>query len=187
MSVKIEIELSDEDLEHFRTMFQQAGRVAESTDRSEILRATRAHVEAAAANNPAGFIRERIEGLGKLIDMVEDESWQLPEEDRARVVRALAYFVDPDDLIPDQTPGLGFLDDAIAVELVLRTLVHEIEAYREFCQFREGEIIRRRNLGLPTEISKEDWLADRRALLHARMKQRRVQPPQGWTVRGLGF
>src|SRR5690606_8088612 len=64
MAIKIEIELGDEDVERFRAMFGQARRVADSMDRKEILNATRSLVAAAADNNPRGFIRERIEGLG---------------------------------------------------------------------------------------------------------------------------
>ena len=53
------------------------------------------------------------------------------------MLNALAYFAEPDDLIPDQIPGLGFLDDAIMVELVVRELRHEIEAYEDFRVFRD--------------------------------------------------
>src|SRR5690606_27572551 len=155
---------------------------ADSMDRKEILNATRSLVAAAAAKNPRGFIRERIEGLGKLVAMVKDDAWQLPEEDCQRIVRALAYFVNPDDLIPDQTPGLGFLDDAIAAELVLQSLKPELEAYAEFVAFREAEAERRRNRGLPTDISKEDWLKDRRAVLLSKMRQRRTEDFTGWSV-----
>src|SRR5690606_30985507 len=128
MTFRIEIDLEDADLERFRAMFEQAGRVAEAMPRDEILSATRDLVERAKGVNPAGFIRDRIDGLGKLVTMVDDPDWQLDEEDCARVIRALAYFVNPNDLIPDQTPGLGFLDDAIAAGLVLRRLGHDLDA-----------------------------------------------------------
>lgn len=187
MTFKIEIELDDTDLERFRTMFDQARRVADSMDEKEILSATRELVGAAAGKNPVGFIRERIQGLGGLVAMLEDHAWKLGAEDRARVVQALAYFVNPDDLIPDQTPGLGFLDDAIAAELVLQSLAHELEAYGEFCEFRDAEAVRRRNRGLDTDISKEDWLADKRAVLHSRMRERRASGSAGWRLRALGW
>lgn len=191
MGMKIEFELDDEDLQRFKAMFDEARQVAESMDRSEILDSTRRLVEKAAEHNPRGFIRSRIEGLGKLVAMVEDETWKLPEEDRDRIVRALAYFVNPNDLIPDQTPGLGFLDDAIVAELVLKLLADELEAYEEFVQFREHEAERRAKRGLPVDVSEEDWLADRRAALHSRFRARRgrafMPATGGWGIRGLGF
>src|SRR5690606_31423027 len=147
--------------------------------------------DAAANRNPQGFIRRRSESLGKLVSIVEDETWKLPQEDRDRVLHALAYFVNPNDLIPDQTPGLGFLDDAIAAELVLKLLGDELEAYDEFVQFREHESKRRASRGLTVDVSEEDWLADRRAALHSRFRARRgralASSPSGWTVTGLGF
>ena len=74
------------------------------------------------------FIRERLERLTMMIRMLEDLEWRLPSAESARVLNALAYFAEPDDLIPDEIPGLGFLDDAIMIELVVRELRHEIEA-----------------------------------------------------------
>ena len=70
------------------------------------------------------FIRGRLEKITTMIDMVEDAEWKLPDEETARVLNALAYFSEPEDLIPDHVPGLGFLDDAIMVELVCRELRH---------------------------------------------------------------
>ncbi|MEZ4293271.1 MAG: hypothetical protein R3E53_23125 [Myxococcota bacterium] len=49
-------------------------------------------------------MRNRIAQLGKLTDMLEDADWRLEGEDRKRVLNALAYFADPDDLIPDRCP-----------------------------------------------------------------------------------
>ena len=44
---------------------------------------------------------------------------QVSNDDLLWVVTALNYLVDPFDLIPDKTPFLGFVDDAIVVEFVV--------------------------------------------------------------------
>jgi uncharacterized membrane protein YkvA (DUF1232 family) len=43
---------------------------------------------------------------------------QISNDDLTWIVAALNYLVDPYDLIPDQTPFLGFIDDAIVVGFV---------------------------------------------------------------------
>jgi len=90
-----------------------------------------------SANQAPGFIVDRIRKLRLMIDMLSDIEWRLPHQDASRVLNALAYFSEPEDLIPDHIPGLGFLDDAIMIELVVRELKHEIEAYQDFCDYRE--------------------------------------------------
>jgi len=51
----------------------------------------------------------------------------------------------------------------------------EISTYREFCQYRIAEQQRRKNLDMNREVKIEDWLADKRATLHNRMRKRRQQ------------
>lgn len=74
------------------------------------------------------FIGDRLSKLEIVINMVNDQEWQLSEEERNRVLGALVYFCDPEDLIPDHIPGLKFLDDPIYVEIVIRELAAEIES-----------------------------------------------------------
>lgn len=180
MTLEVTFELDDSDLAHLRDVFEKALADTRVTDASELAEGARALVHKDLAANPPGFVRKRLESLGKLAEMVEDTAWQLPAEERERTLKVLAYFVSPEDVIPDSIPGLGLLDDAIATELLLCGLRHEIEAYDEFCQFRDAERQRRANEGRPTDITKEDWLADRRSTLHSRMRSRSMADPQGW-------
>ena len=89
------------------------------------------------------------------------------------MLNALAYFAEPEDLIPDHIPGLGFLDDAIMIELVARELRHEIEAYDDFCAFRDREGARRRSKGQDDDVTRGQWLETRRTELMSRMRRRR--------------
>ena len=188
MSLDITFTLSDQDLQHFQQIVDRAkSAMASGTDADQIETSARKLIEDARKADMPDFIRTRLVKLETVINMANDEEWQLTEEERKRVLGALVYFCDPEDMIPDSVPGLGFLDDAIYVELILRELKDEIESYEEFCAFRSAEEQRRIDRGLDPHVEREEWLADKRATLHARMRRRRrgsgVGGGGGWTFR----
>ena len=99
--------------------------------------------------------------------------------------QALAYFSEPEDLIPDDIPGLGFIDDAIMIEMVTLELEHEIHAYRDFCVFRAAEASR---LGdKAPEMGRSEWMESRRQELHSRMRRRRRRGSGGSGRGGSSF
>jgi len=169
MPLSINIELSDKDLEHFRSAQKSAEAAASSPE--AIVKAATELLESANIGSLPDFIRQRLEGLDSLIAMLNDTGFALLEADRKRVVAALVYFVDPADAIPDSTPVLGYLDDAIMIELCLRELHNELEAYEDFCDFRQHEAERR---GLdPATLGRAEFLEARRDELISRMHRRR--------------
>jgi uncharacterized membrane protein YkvA (DUF1232 family) len=173
MPLAISFELSDRDLEHFNNAIKAATFAAGSKSAEEVMTAAGKLVESATETALPDFIIERLEKLDALIAMLRDEAWQLPEEDRSRVLSALVYFADPQDIIPDNVPVLGYFDDAIAIELCVRELRHEIEAYEEFCDYRQQEAERR---GLnAAAVGRADWLASRRDELQDRMHRQRTR------------
>ncbi len=169
MSLRVSFELDDNDLTHFRLIMREARKAAARMAPEDIVAAAEDLMQDIGDTGTPEFIRQRLENLRLLIRMMSDLEWRLPHQEATRVLNALAYFTEPDDLIPDHIPGLGFLDDAIMVELVVRELQPEIDAYSDFCEFREQN----------ASSSREQWLAERREELQARMRERREQGLDG--------
>ena len=149
---------------------QEARRTASQLPPEDIVAAAEALLAEVEESTAPGFIVNRLRNLKLMIRMLSDIEWRLPHQEAVRVLNALAYFAEPEDLIPDHIPGLGFLDDAIMIELVLRELKHEIEAYGDFCDYRERLL---KEQGHAAKISRENWLDERRKELQGRMRRRR--------------
>lgn len=167
MSIEVSFELEEPDLEYFRKHIRNACAGAEGLSEADIIEKADSLLSEITAADVPEFVAERFQRLRVLIGMLMDAEWALEGDERKNVVDALAYFANPHDLIPDGVPVLGFIDDAIMVELVAQELQHEIEAYNDFCAYRASEAARNR------EGSLEDYLAARRRALHTRMRRRR--------------
>lgn len=164
MTMRITFDLSDRDIQHFKRISKNAKDLSKSGDEKSIVGATEKLLKDVEAIKPPDFIAERLNSLRSLIEMLQDTDWNLGAPERERVLAALAYFCEPQDIIPDSTPGFGFLDDAIMVELITRELKHEIEAYNDFREFRTREGKR--------SASRGDWLESKRKDLFERMRRR---------------
>ncbi len=171
-ALKVEFELSEADLDFFRARLAKARDARSADDEAGILKGVAAMSAQALAANPPTFVRDRIERLGPLVAMLGDSDWRLAGDDRKRVLDALAYFADPDDLIPDATPGIGYIDDAIMIELVANALAPELEAYDDFVAHREE---------LASGAKDLPSLDDARAVMQARMRRRRSRSRAGGT------
>ena len=171
MSLSLTIDLNDQDLEHFTNALKAARAAAADKSPEAIVQAAAALLEGAQKVKAPDFIRERLERLDDMIAMVRDEGWHLDDDDKQHVLSALVYFADPKDVIPDHVEVLGFLDDAIMIELCVRELKPELAAYDDFCEFREREAKKR---GIePAKVGRTDWLDGRRVELVDRMHARR--------------
>lgn len=171
MPLSLSFELSDRDLAHFTQAMESARAAAGNKSAEEIMSAAATLLKGADQIELPDFIAERLDRLDAMIAMLRDDGWHLPEEDKQRVLSALVYFADPKDVIPDNVPVLGYFDDAIAIEMCVKDLKHELDAYDEFCEFRQGEAERR---GLdPAKVGRADWLEARRDELVDRMHRRR--------------
>jgi uncharacterized membrane protein YkvA (DUF1232 family) len=173
VGLRVTFELNDDDLRHFRLIMREARKAAASASPEDIVASAEELLKDIGRAGIPKFVRDRLENLEVMIRMLSDHEWALPEQDSARVLNALAYFCEPEDLIPDHIPGIGFLDDAIMIELVARELRHEIDAYRDFCDYRANRAPPPGIRGKTADVTREQWLENRRQELQSRMRRRR--------------
>jgi len=138
-SFKVTFKLDEDDAKYFRGLFREARKAAQDQDPGEILQAAKDLVGEMRHNKKTpGFVIEAVETLEDLVEIIEDPEYQAPKKVRDRVIAALAYFAKAEDLIPDDIPVLGFLDDAIMIKFVEAEFRHELHAFRKFRKFFRG-------------------------------------------------
>lgn len=185
MSLDISITLSDSDLKQFaearNRRAEEAKNKADTLDAAAIVGSARSLLEEIRSKSLPDFVKSRLKHLETVIAMVEDVGFGLPEPDRDNALAALAYFSSPDDLVPDDVPVLGFLDDAIVIELCARELQHEIEAYCDFRNWRDNEATRRGESKAGLMLNRVEWAEARRIETIERMHRRRNESYTGGT------
>lgn len=170
--MKITFELEPGDIERFHEALARAERRVACADECDIVDAARHALETLPIACAPGYIRRQVLAVAGLLEMLEDEAWALPQSERAQVLRLLAYFSDPEDLISDDVAVIGLLDDAIMLELLMKWIRHVLAAYADFVQARAR---------LPaavdsaSRIALAGSLARHRDRLHARMRRRSVR------------
>lgn len=169
MPLDVTLRLSDADLDYFRSQMQRIRERGDRRDDTETAQAAARAVATLRGSTRSPYILRRLDRVGRLVEMLDDPQWQLPALERRRVLDGLAYVAEASDLVPDDVPALGLLDDAIMLELLLSDLQHELEAYEDFDAYRTTEAAR----AVARTVSRDDWLDAERQALHARMRRRR--------------
>ena len=170
MSMRLSFELSDRDLDYFREALRQSRSAVRDADEAEIIDAIRDVLDEIRRNEPLpDFVADRLPELERMISMLQDDEWQLPAADREHLLATFIYFGDPEDILPDDVPVIGYLDDVIIVELVARDMSHVREAYVDFCEFRDE--FDRENPSVDAAV-RRDRLDRCRQQLHQRMVRR---------------
>jgi len=171
MPFRVTFDLEDKDLRYFRNNLKQARAAAAKLSEADVIETAEKLVSEIRKVRVPMFVTVRVAKLNALIDMVKDEDWALTGKERQNVITALAYFADPEDMIADSIPVLGFIDDAIMIELLTRELRPEIDAYNDFCRYRQEANRRKKTTGM----SREQYLQTKRNELHGRMRRRRAR------------
>lgn len=169
--MRFTLELSDRDLRFFREALKKARNAVRHADESDIIEAIDDVLTDIRSEAPLpDFVSKRVPQLESMIRMLKDDEWSLPVDQRERLLATFVYFGDPEDIVPDHIPVIGYLDDVIIIELVVRELQHVREAYDDFCEFRD-KYDRRHRSGHDGAV-RRDRIDRKRQQLHLRMKRR---------------
>lgn len=169
--MKFTLELSERDIRFFRQALKKSRDAVRHAEEAEIIEAIGDVLAEIKGEEPLpDFVSKRIPQLESMLLMLKDDEWALPRAERERLLATFVYFGDPEDILPDHIPVIGYLDDVIMIELVVRELHHVREAYEDFCDFREG-YDKRFKTGHDGAI-RRDRIDRKRQQLHQRMKRR---------------
>lgn len=169
--MRFTLELSDRDLRFFREALRKSRDAVRHADEAEIIEAIDDVLTEIKAEEPLpDFVSKRIPQIETMIRMLKDDEWVLPIDQRERLLATFVYFGDPEDIVPDHIPVIGYLDDVIIIELVVRETHHVREAYDDFCEFRDT-YDRRFKTGHDSAV-RRDRIDRKRQQLHLRMKRR---------------
>ena len=112
------LNLADAAMLAFNYHLHDVHRQAPSVDNVQI--ADLAHwLETLPSETAEATINLRLSRAESLRRMLDDPDWTLPANVVARGRKLLAYLFTLDDLIPDDVPVIGHLDDALLIELSL--------------------------------------------------------------------
>lgn len=117
-------------------------------------------------------LSERLARAEHLRRMLNDDDWEVDAELRERSRMLISYLQQVDDLIPDDQPLVGHLDDALLVELAWPAFRDETLDYGDFCRFRSQARprgnARERRLAWEADCLAEAALLQRRRDVRAR-------------------
>ncbi len=178
---KFTLKLSEADLRYLRRALQEAAAWAEHTNSEKILDAAFEFSARARAEGAPEFALRRLETLEAIATLLRDREYPLPAAARGKLLRTLAYFAHS----ARRSAVLGFLEDAVVIEIASAEFQDEIKGYEEFCRFRGNAVQRYAAESRQAEL--ERALSRKRKQIRARLQARRQQRDGGARPRNLLF
>ena len=105
---KLNITLDESDPAYFLNLYRAAKKNADPADEKKIIRAVKKLArDVRETKKVPNFVDQAITTLEDLIEMIEDRDYALPKGVSQSAIAALAYFANPQDVIPDDIPAIG--------------------------------------------------------------------------------
>ncbi len=149
------VDLRGLDVTHFNNVLHELNPDAPHLDSDAVASVAR-WLAALPEPQAEAMLQARLGRRAELRELSNDGDWQVDPATRQRIDKLLDYVATSADLIPDELPFIGYLDDALLVELAWPAVADELDDFRDFCRFRDesGHLYR----GHP---DRDDWLRTR--------------------------
>ena len=82
-----------------------------------------------------------VKTLLKMLKAWQGGSYKFSKKTILYVIAGLLYFLSPMDLVPDFILGLGFIDDAAVLAIVVKRIRSELEKFKEESVYQDAEVI----------------------------------------------
>lgn len=127
--------LQDHAVQRFNALLAQLDANAPQVSADQLVTLAR-WLQAQPGAHAVALLSERLSRAEQLRRMLHDSDWDVDADLRDRARMLIGYLQQVDDLIPDDQPLLGQLDDALLVELAWPAFAGESLDYGDFCRFR---------------------------------------------------
>lgn len=165
----------------FERFNQLLGRLQHAPlDPDQIATAARELPEPKAGRAP-GCIEQCLKRATSIGLMIGDPAWRPANDAVAPAGLVMDYVRSSRDLIPDELPRVGRLDDAIVIDAAWPWLADEVASYLDYCRIRRIEAQLRECDVTQFAFSRADWEQARRAesawIVHCRAAGQRSYLP----------
>lgn len=175
-----EIEIDDGAMAHYNALLSQLDANAPRVSADQVVTLAR-WLQDQPRDDAVAVLSERLGRAEQLRRMLNDSDWDVGVETRERARMLISYLQEVHDLIPDDQPLLGQLDDALLVELSWSAFAGETTDYSDFCRFRSAERPRgsaaERRMAWETACLAEAALLQQRRQVRARPYARAARLP----------
>ncbi len=185
MNKTYQISLTENLHKHFLQVLEE--KKAAEIDAIKTIETARGLLDKLKDKEQSKQVHESAEKLSTLINMLEDEAWNMRENNRNYVLAVLSYFNESKQNIPQSLPELGVLFDTMMIDVAAQELIHERDAYKDFKNFvkayKDSPFFKDKG----SQPSQDDWLKARKKELRDRLKRRRRRDSRRTGLRGSSF
>ncbi len=176
MSNEYSLNITDKVINHFEKILH----TPYEKDEKEIIASVENTLSEFKSKNVEDYVANHIQPLESLLQLITDEKWDMSKEDKSYVLTALQYFSEECDVIPDNIPVVGYIDDCIVIDIVVDKLKNQLCEHKQF-------VAAAKVYGKNPDYCMNDWKKTQRKELFSRLRHRRLKGLKSRYTRGSSF